>query len=77
MLLAVGAAVGVSYIAQQSVAECAWYDSFLGKKAASLDPVWNSVRERIEKLLEDDPDLGPMLVRLAWHASGTYDVVCV
>jgi len=31
-----------------------------------------SVRDDIQKLLIQDPDLGPTLIRLAWHSSGTY-----
>ena len=37
-----------------------------------------AVREDIKKILPqpgyDDGSAGPILVRLAWHASGTYDV---
>jgi len=43
--------------------------------AASVD--YNAVREDINKILDDpsweDGSWGPILVRLAWHASGTYD----
>lgn len=30
-------------------------------------------RAAIEALLDDDDEMGPTIVRLAWHASGTYD----
>jgi len=43
--------------------------------AAEVD--YNAVRAAIEHLLEnqsyDDGSYGPLFVRLAWHASGTYD----
>jgi cytochrome c peroxidase len=38
---------------------------------------YNAVREDIKKILDDpkydDGSYGPILVRLAWHAAGTYD----
>ena len=37
---------------------------------------FTKVREMIADLVSDDPDMGPTLVRLAWHASGTWDAVC-
>jgi catalase (peroxidase I) len=37
---------------------------------------YSTVRKDIKKILvsdHDDGSIGPLLVRLAWHSSGTYD----
>jgi len=38
---------------------------------------WEAIRNDIEEILPkpgyDDGSIAPVLVRLAWHASGTYD----
>lgn len=34
---------------------------------------YGKVRETIADLLSETPDMGPTLVRLAWHSSGTWD----
>mmetsp|Transcript_40913 Transcript_40913/g.102359 ORF Transcript_40913/g.102359 Transcript_40913/m.102359 type:complete len:332 (+) Transcript_40913:34-1029(+) len=47
----------------------------LAAKEAKAD--WDKVRKDISDILDedgyDDGSIGPVLVRLAWHASGTYD----
>lgn len=39
--------------------------------AATVD--YKAVAADIQKLVQEAPDKGPTLVRLAWHSSGTYD----
>lgn len=34
---------------------------------------YRAIRKRIEEIIEEDDNRGPLLVRLAWHASGTYE----
>lgn len=45
--------------------------------SASDEPNWKAIREEIASSLDasnyDDGSYGPVYVRLAWHASGTYD----
>lgn len=44
---------------------------------AKKEPNYTKVREDVANILNkegyDDGSIGPVLVRLAWHASGTYD----
>lgn len=40
---------------------------------AKYEPVAEAIRKIIPKEGYDDGSIGPVLVRLAWHASGTYD----
>jgi len=41
--------------------------------AAAVTVDYKAVREKIAKIIEDEPSHGPLFVRLAWHSSGTYD----
>lgn len=43
--------------------------------ASSPTPDVAAIRAKIAKLIEEDDSRGPLLLRLAWHASGTYDKV--
>ena len=42
-------------------------------KAAVSDSDFKQLRKDVKALMEKDANLGPTLVRLAWHSSGTYD----
>jgi cytochrome c peroxidase len=71
-LAAAGAVAGVA------TAAYAWASPSRAAEASAARPDYNAVRKDIEALLEsnpnyDDGSYGPLLVRLAWHASGTYD----
>jgi len=43
--------------------------------AASPTPNYKAIREKIGKIIEKEPSHGPLFIRLAWHASGTYDKI--
>jgi len=71
LALAVGAATVGVYVGLPK-AECAWYDFIFGGKKEE-NPKWAGVRKAVEELIAKDANYGPLFVRLAWHASGTYD----
>lgn len=77
LLIFAGAGAGVYYAKEQGL-----LDSFLGVPGISAKAPtvadYDQVRKAIGDILESNPDYddgsyGPVLVRLAWHTSGTYD----
>lgn len=75
-VLAGGAYLGNTYYREGS------FDSLLGAPPSSSNtkakPDYNAVKKMVASLLEKDEDYddgsyGPLLVRLAWHSSGSYD----
>jgi cytochrome c peroxidase len=43
------------------------------QKPLDYQQVYNSIANKLDAAEYDDGSMGPILVRLAWHASGTYD----
>ncbi|CAF1004015.1 unnamed protein product [Didymodactylos carnosus] len=69
-------AFGIAFTAAAAVLTTSDSDS---KKDSSGKVDYKSVREAIANLLDvegyDDGSYGPLFVRLAWHASGTYSAI--
>jgi len=72
-LVGVMGMVGMSTVVQGSAPPFARASGESSFKAAVSDSDFKQLRKDVKALMEKDANLGPTLVRLAWHSSGTYD----
>lgn len=69
-VLAIGAGVGAYFYFNQSDAT----PKVINPTKEDYQKVYNAIAARLDENDDyDDGSYGPVLVRLAWHASGTYD----
>jgi len=72
-LVGVISMVGMSTVVQGSAPPFARASGESSFEAAVSDSDFKQLRKDVKALMEKDANLGPTLVRLAWHSSGTYD----
>lgn len=74
---ATGVAGAIALGSNQAQAEFSLFDpsSWFGSGGGdtATPAVWEEVRSEIKAILDDDENLGPFFVRLAWHCAGSYD----
>jgi cytochrome c peroxidase len=67
--------MGLKLVAGVGAFSCGFYYYNINKTTKKVN--YNKIKEDVEDILwnksYEDKNIGPLLVRLAWHASGTYD----
>ncbi|KAI9473889.1 MAG: heme peroxidase [Benjaminiella poitrasii] len=72
-LLAIGGGAGYYYNASQNI-KTKYVPPTEQKKTIDYQKIYNEIAEMLDENSDyDDGSYGPVILRLAWHASGTYD----
>jgi cytochrome c peroxidase len=64
---------GLLWVALGGLTAAGGYYYYEEQKPVDYQKIYNTVAEKLENVDYDDGSFGPVLVRLAWHAAGTFD----